>query len=135
MNNEKNNDLIKVITQAFYGNRVGTAVSLEKLDRFVIGCLHDMPIDESRKLDRTIIKMPNADNLVIIYNKYEEEKDIELVKTTLEKDGYEIKPLAIIPEYDMKLYSRCIACRMNENGELESVEKEDYDKIIEYFVK
>ena len=37
-------------------------------------------------------------------------------------------PLAIIPERDIVLYSRCIVCRMNEVGEFEDLENEDYIK-------
>ena len=133
MNNEKKNTLIDIVTQAFYGNRVGTEVKLENIERFIVGCLDDFPIKQP--LDKTIIKMPNADNIVIVYNKYKEEERKKLAEKLLREENYVLKPLAIIPEYNMKLYSRCIACRMNESGELESLHEGDYDKIIEYFAE
>ena len=34
-----------------------------------------------------------------------------------------MKPLATIPELDLTLYSRCLVCRMNEDGTFASLEK------------
>lgn len=129
MNNEKKN-LISIVTQAYYGNRTATEISTEKLDRFIIGCLHDFPIDYP--LDRTIIKVPNTDNIVLVYNKYKEAERRELKEKVLKEENYNLKPLAVIPEENIELYSRCIACRMKENGELESLQDNDYNKLINY---
>lgn len=127
------NNKIDIITQAFYGNRVATEVRENQLDRFILGRLDEFPFNE--KVDRTIIRIPNTNNLVLIYNKYREEEDLERKEQLLIEENYELKPLAVIPELDMKIYSRCIVCRMNENGNLESLEEEDYEKFMHYLAK
>ena len=42
------------------------------------------------------------------------------------------QPLATIPELDLTLYSRCLVCRMNEDGTFASLEKEDFEKVNDY---
>lgn len=122
---------IRVMAQAFYGNRTETDIERENLDRFILGYIdNDIAIDG--KIDRTIINIPNADNIVIIYNKYQEEKELNKKKELLDNNNYELKPLAVIPEHAIEIYSRCIACRMNEDGELESLQNEDYKKLVKY---
>jgi len=114
------NKKITVIAQAFYGNKTKTEINLEKLDHFILGYLDDS-IGVTEPIDRTIIKIPNTNNIVLVYNKYQEE---EL--------SHKVKPLAVIPESNIKIYSRCIVCRMNKNGELDSLEYEDLDKFMMY---
>jgi hypothetical protein len=130
MRNEKNN--ISIVAQAFYGNRMGTAVSREDIDRFILGYLGDELATEE-PIDRTIIHVPNTDNLVIVYNKYFEEEERNRKDRLLKEKNYVLKPLAIIG--DMELYSRCIACRINEDGELDSLQKGDYEEIVKYFAE
>ena len=38
----------------------------------------------------------------------------------------------IIPENNIKIYSKCIVCRMNNDGEFESLQNEDFEKIVNY---
>ena len=122
---------IIIVAQAFYGNRTVTEISEDNMDRFILGYLsNELPITE--KIDRSIIHVPGSDNIVFVYNKYEEEKSREDRDRFLEEDNWEMKPLAVIPEMEISLYSRCIACRMNENGEFESLEDEDYIKFMQY---
>lgn len=125
----KNNNSINIIAQAFYGNRTATEVKVEKLDRFILGYLDDYPIDYP--IDRTIVEIPNT-NIVIIYNKYKEEERRETKERVYKEENYIIKPLATIKENNIEIYSRCIACRMSENGTLESLMEEDYNKLIDY---
>ena len=132
MNNAKKN-LISIVSQAFYGNRTATEVDVEKLDRFIIGYLDDFP--NQYPVDRTIVKVPNTDNIVIIYNNYREEERRAKKAKVFREEGYVIEPLAVIPEENIEIYSRCIACRMNADGELESLQDEDYDKLTNYLVK
>ena len=115
--------LIRIISQAFYGNMVETEVCVEDIDRFILGYI-DSNITITKMIDRTIINIPDVKKLVIIYNKYEEKyaKD----------EGMRV--LAKIPEMNIELHSRCIACRINENGEFESVESEDIPIIGKYFL-
>lgn len=128
-----NKDLLRIVAQAFYGNRVETEIEEENLNRFILGYL-DNSINITEQMDRTIIKVPNTKNIVIIYNKYKEEEKLQQKEKLLKEEEYELKPLAIIPEMNLKLYSRCIVCRMNEDGELESLQNDDYDKFMKYLV-
>ena len=122
---------ILIVAQAFYGNRTITEICEDDIDRFILGYLTaSLPITE--KIDRSIIHIPGSDNIVFVYNKYKEEKRRELRDRILEEDNKKMKPLAVIPEMDLMLYSRCIACRMNEDGEFESLEDEDFIKFMQY---
>ena len=128
------NNTIRVMAQAFYGNRTETDIKKENLDMFILGYV-DNSISTDKKIDRTIINVLNTDNIVIIYNKYQEEEELNRKRELLEKNNYELKPLVIIPEYNIKLYSRSIVCRMNENGELESLQNGDYEKFVKYLAE
>ena len=133
MKNTKKNYL-EIVAQAFYGNRTCTEVAPESLDRFILGYQDDrLPVSEP--IDRSMIRIPGTDNLVIIYNKYQEEERVQLKEHLLKTENYELKPLAMIPEENVFLYSRCIVCRMNENGVLESLCDEDYDKFMRYLAR
>ena len=129
-----NNDLISIIAQAFYGNRVGTEIRKKNIDRFILGILDNTrPITET--VDRTIIPIPDIENIVIVYNKHREEKRLKDKEEYFKEDGYELKPLAFIPEKNLEIYSRCIVCRINDEGELESLEEGDYEKFIKYLAE
>ena len=119
-----NNNLINIMAQGFYGNRTATKIDKDDVDRFVLGYL-DKSLEVRSKIDRTIIHVPNTDNIVIVYNKYQEEE------TRL----YNNKPYVVIPENNIKIYSRCIVCKMNNEGELESLQNEDCDKFIKYLAE
>lgn len=115
-------DLLKVVAQAFYGNRTATEIRLEELDKFILGYL-DNSIIVTEKIDRSIIEIPSLNNVVIVYNKYQEEEILN--------KNYK-KPLVDIPENNVKIYSRCVVCRINDNGELESLQNGDYEKFAKY---
>ena len=76
-------------------------------------------------VDRTIIRLTGSDNLVLIYNKYQEEERLKVKERALREDNYVIKPLASIPELDLEIYSRSIVCRMNAVGGFESLGEGD----------
>lgn len=116
-------NLINIVAQAFYGNRTTTEISREEIDSFILGYLDDS-IKITSEIDRTIIHVPNTDNVVIVYNKYEENK--------IDSNA---RPLVIIPENDIKIYSRCIVCRMNNDGEFESLQNNDYNKFMKYLAE
>ena len=115
---------IKVMMQGFYGNRTIVTIKEEDFDYMMLGILDKklIPIDKDR-IDRSIIHIPNAEHIVIVYNKHEEEK---------RKSQTNIKPLVNIPEGEISLFSRCIVCRMNNDGEFESLQTEDFEKFICY---
>lgn len=128
------NNLISIVAQAFYGNRTGTEIRKENVDSFILGHIDGNSYKEDI-VDRTIISVPNTDNIVIVYNKYEEEKRLNDKKEYFAEDNYELKPVVVIPENNIKLYSRCIVCRMNDNGELDSLKDGDYEKFVNYLAE
>ena len=92
-----NNETIFIISQAFYGNRTGTRIRRENIDRFILGDLTD-DFDVTEPVDRTIIRLPGSDNLVLVYNKYQEEERLVDKERALREDNYILKPVASIPE-------------------------------------
>lgn len=120
------NELICIISQAFYGNRTGTEIRRENIDRFILGYQTD-DFDVTEAIDRTVIHLPGSDNLVLVYNKYQEEERLEAKERALREDNYILKPLASIPEMNLDIYSRCIVCRMNADGVFESLAEGDYE--------
>ena len=133
MRNEKNN-VIRVVAQAFYGNKVETVIEKENVDRFILGYLDDsIPVTE--KIDRTIVEIPNLDGIVIVYNKHFEEYVRNKEHLHESRRDVELKPVAVISELDMEIYSRCIVCRVDENGELASINDCDYNKFEKYLAK
>lgn len=119
------NEYISIIAQAFYGNRTGTEIRRSDVDRFILGHLDDFPFDDP--IDRTIVHLPGSDKLVLIYNKYKEAEWLENKVRALKEDNYVIRPLATIPEMNLEVYSRCIVCRINSAGELDSLGKGDFE--------
>lgn len=128
------NNIINIIAQAYYGNRVATEINKENIDRFILG-YQDSSITITEPIDRTIIHIPNTDGIVIVYNKYKEEQGRELRDRAMREANHVMKPLAVIPEENIELYGRCIACRMNANGELVSLQEGDFEKLTEYLAE
>ena len=120
------NELMCIISQAFYGNRTGTEIRRENIDRFILGYQTD-DVDVTEAIDRTVIHLPGSDNLVLVYNKYQEEERLKIKERALREDNYVIKPLAAIPELNLEIYSRCIVCRMNADGVFESLAEGDFE--------
>ena len=135
MNKEKK---MTIIAQGLYGNRMMTFIDPEHFDALMLGYL-DMNAYESmrdkEKVDRTIIRVPDTENLVLVYNRFREEKRLRRGEELLREEGYEIKPLAIVPELNLTLYSRCIALRMNEQGEFGSLQEGDGEFIEKYLAR
>lgn len=131
--NNANNTMI-IVSQAFYGNRVATEIRRENVDRFILGYIDDN-LSVTEPIDRTIVNVPNTDGIVLVYNKYSEAERKEQKKRAFAESNYVIEPLAVIPEENIEIYSRCIACRINKNGELESLREGDYDKFVKYLAE
>ena len=125
---------LTILSQAFYGNRTMTEISLENMDRFILGCL-DSSSKIREPIDRTIVQLPGSDNLVLVYNKFREEKRLREKERLLEEENYELKPLAIIPELDLTLYSRCIALRMDKDGNFSSLQNGDGRILVKYLAR
>ena len=132
----KENSSITILTQAFYGNRTITSVTPETFDYLMLGYLDKKYLSTERmKFDRTMIRVPGTDNLVLFYNKYQEEERLERLREFVQnlrgtKDR--MNPTAVIPELGIVLYSRCFACRVDAAGDPISLEEEDIEKVLPY---
>ena len=118
---------IIIITNGFYGNRVLTEIDAKNVDRFILGYVDSrvrIPSDE--KIDRTIIHIPNTKNSVFVYNKYKEERAVSKNRVR----GNLIEPTLIIG--DTVLYSRVIACGIDDSGHLTSINKDDCEEVFKY---
>lgn len=120
------NELIYIVTQAFYGNRTGTEIRGDEVDAFILG-YQDGEIPATALVDRTIVHLPGSDKRVLVYNKHREAERLKDKERYFAEEGYVLKPLAVIPELGMEIYSRCIVCRMNDAGELESLGRGDHE--------
>ncbi len=127
----QDSDCLVILAQAFYGNRTQTYISPEDMDRFILGYL-DSSLEVREPVDRTIIHIPGSDDLVLVYNKYQEEDSLKEREQILKEENYEMKPLAVIPEIGLKLYSRCIALRMKEDGSFSSLQDGDGRILVKY---
>ena len=132
--NNVNEKAIDIIVQAYYGNRVGTTISRDRIDSFILGHING-EIPSYEQIDRIIIRLPNEDGIAIVYNKYAEDNGIKFKERALTEGNYAMKPLAIIPELDIELYSRCIACRVDKDDNIISLKSGDYDKVIKYLAE
>jgi len=128
---QRTSSTLRIITQAFYGNRTMTEIEPEDMDRFILGYL-DSSMKISEPIDRTVVRIPGTDGLVLVYNKYQEAESLKEKEELLEERGYEMKPLAEVPELGLRLYSRCIALRITEEGEFASVQSGDGAYIMKY---
>ena len=143
---EARKDMIFIVAQGFYGNRTGTEIRREEINYFLKGILSpELFPGEDKTVDRRIIKVPGSENVVIVYDQNQEDKYMnETFPEMLAKDGAEyfantgreMKPWisCIIPEIGVELHSRCFACRIDENGEFQSLEDGDGDVFIRYFL-
>ncbi len=125
---------IRVMIQAFYGNRVITGTLPEQMDGLILGN-PDGSVYFDKPVARTIVRIPGTDNLVLIYNRFQEEEMLRDNEQPLPEKFHPAKPLAVIPELGLELYSRCLVCRMNDEGKFESLEKEDLEKFIHYLAE
>lgn len=142
---EARRDCIFVVAQGFYGNRTGTEIRRENINYFLKGILSpELFPGRDKTVDRRTIKVPGSDNVVIVYdqNKEDEYMNVEFPKmlaedgdSYFEDTGRVMKPWVScsIPELDVELHTRCFACRIDENGEFQSLEDGDGDAFIEYF--
>jgi len=127
----KKDELIFVIVQAFYGNRTGTEIRPSQIDGLILGYVP--PFETIRRpIDRTIIRLPGSTQVVLIYNRFQEEEALAKKARYWEEDRYELKPLAVVPELNLELYSRCLACRMDEDGNLKSLKPEDRETMLKH---
>lgn len=124
-----------ILMMGFYGNRAIIDMTREKLENksdginlehMILGILDKVAITGDEKFDTTILSIPNTNNLVILYNKYQEEE----VKT-----HKQTKPLISIPTENIEIYSRCAICRQENDGKLNSIEPQDMNSILNYLAE
>lgn len=138
-------DSIFIIAQQFYGNKTATEIKRENVNFFLKGTLSpELFPGEDKTVDRKTVKVPCTDNIVIVYDQNQENEYVnvefpkqyaELGKEYKEHTGREMTMHVSceIPELGFKIHTRCFACRIDENGELQSLEKGDSEKFIGYF--
>ena len=132
--NRRNDELITIMIQGFYGNRVLTEVTEEDFDQIMLGCLDAEWFKKmDKKIDRTIIPLSGTENLVLIYNKYQEEEQLEWAREFCQKREA-VLPQAMIPELGLTLFSRCAVCRITPEGKLASLEEGDGLIAIRYLM-
>lgn len=136
-NVETKEKTIIIVTQQFYGNKVIVEIKERNLDNFVLGLIAEeseigFDITKLFPKDRTIVKIPNCENLYLIYNKYTEERRIgDLMETESGRKHMENSFSAYIPELNLRLYSRCIICRI-EDGVYKDITANDLPLFMKY---
>lgn len=137
---------ISIITQCFYGNRTVTKIGRNRVKQFLLGHLDDSLVNpqELELVNIRTILVPNTNHIVIVYDEHAE---YEYINTKfprmyeresaeyLEYWGEELKPYisCSIPEINLELHTRCFACRINANGEFQSLRTDDWKTFIDYF--
>ena len=132
----KETEHIDVLMMGFYGNRTIVDMTREQiengskgvnLEHYILGVLDVVAVNGREKLDTTIISIPNTNNLVLIYNKYQEDAERN-------RQG-KLKPLVHIPKCNIEIYSRCAICRRGNDDKLYSIEPKDMKDIIDYLAE
>ena len=116
---------ILVLSLEFHEFGYGRWVDREKIDGFILGCVHC--VHDEKMIDRTVVLLPFADNLILIYNKNMEDSQRELNEEAKTVLNYIAKPQVVIPELNLEIYSRCIIFRRGSDGQPESLRGEDFD--------
>ena len=128
---ERNENHINIIAQAIYGNRTLMKIERNRFDNFILGELNSNMYPDAN-IEKIIVPSPKCKDIVIVYGKKEEEEELQNVSKWYQEDGSITKPLAIIPELDLKIYSRCLVCRIDENGIFQSLQEDDAQYFIDY---
>lgn len=126
-------DLITIIAQGYYGNRTMTEIRREEIDKFIAGdhSTDGIQRNDYHPEDRQVIHIPGTDNLVLIYNKFREDKWLEYARGK----EWKSKPAAVIPELGLEICTCCIVCRIDPDGTFQSLEPEDLKKFINYLAE
>ncbi len=139
-------ELLMYIAQTIYGNQMFPEIPEDQIDEVLekgatSRCV-DLPfvtndgIDIDQLLqDLTFVRLPNTDDLVLIYSEIKEKETRKYFRAMKEKGKLNPnwdKPLADIPEIGLKLYSCFMVLHMTENGEVYSLEDGEAEKIMKY---
>jgi len=124
----RSGSLLIILAQAYFGNRTVTEITPDRIDSFILGFASSEIAERMIRpedIDRTIVRIPETENLVLIYNRYQDENNKKRESTMTAK----------IPEIGLELNSRCIVCRMNNDGSFASIEEEDFQKVMQYLAE
>lgn len=121
----KENDKIFIVAQCFYGNRTGVEIKRADVDLFLLGYTSSVDLSlTGETVDRKVVKVPGTDNVVIVYDQNQENENVT--------EGHTNNVSCKIPEIDFEIHTRCFACRIDGNGELQSLENDDGETLVEY---
>ena len=139
------NEKILIVAQCFYGNRTGVQIERKGVDSLLLGYTSAVDLSQTgERVERKTVKVPDTDNIVIVYDHLQEdhyvnvkfpEQYAEHAEEYKEHTGREftMQVTCKIPEIDFEIHTRCFACRMDDNGELQSLESGDGEKFVKYF--
>ena len=83
-------------------------------------------------IDRTYVRIPDTDNLFLLYNRYQEEWHLELDEEDVGRYR-NMEPLMIIPEENLQIHSRCMLVRKDSSGCIEDLRDGDLENVQKYF--
>ena len=88
------------------------------------------------KIDRTFVPFPDAENLFLLYNQYQEEWHLQIADEH-RRSGHprDDSPVFVIPEENIAVHSRCLIVRKDESGRIVNLEKDDLEKAKKYMVR
>lgn len=138
------NESIKVMAQHLYGNRSINHIHPLTIKPLLIG-IYDYRKFSNQEVDLKIVKVPNSNNVVIIYDQIQEDIYLNPNLTLKQKqdliwfNSYRVRSdkeliTCEIKEIDFKIHTNCIACKMDENGQFKSLEDCDILLLLNYFV-
>ena len=136
---EKRDGYISVITQCCLGSRAKVQITRDDVKRFISNILAPVPDSVFSDMELRTITVPGDKNIVIVYDKTREDEYLngtlpEYYDDYRRRPGVELpKETCSIPEIGFELHTRCLACRIDENGVFQSLEDGDEEKFIDYF--
>ena len=88
------------------------------------------------KIDRTFVPVPDAENLFLLYNQYQEEWHLQIADEH-RRSGHprDDSPVFVIPEENIAVHSRCLIFRMDDYGKIINLEKDDLKNAKKYMVR
>lgn len=143
---KRENNNIFIISQLYYGNCIGTEISRDWIDHFLRGEMSRELFGPKDVADvvRKVVRIPDTENIVIVYDQTQEDRYVnEEFPETYEREGakylehtgkeLKMKVTCEIPEIGFKIHTRCFACRIDMDGNLQSLERNDCGKFFHCF--
>ena len=135
---------IQVVAQQFYGNRTLTEIRREDVDYFLRGHFDVKTTDVIQNVVRKIVPVPGSNGIVVVFDQTQEDEYVNVCFPELYADkgaeymarwGEELQMQIScrIPEMSIEIHTRCFACRIEDNGVLQSLESGDEKVFMKYF--